>query len=117
MPLRNSVSKLEDLSINQIENILRNICLKSANYVSENFYDEKISRGHVVSSCLERVVHETQEKIALNTMHCKSLDWSFHISHFTTICPIIENPTFLLLLKIKGSSRGIFILDHILCPM
>lgn len=68
MPLRNSVSKLEDLSINQIENILRNICLKSANYVSENFYDEKISRGHVVSSCLERVVHETQEKIAMNTI-------------------------------------------------
>lgn len=69
MPLRNSVSKLEDLSINQIENILRNICLKSANYVSENFYDEKISRGHVVSSCLERVVHETQDLILTLTPH------------------------------------------------
>ena len=81
MPLRNSVSKLEDLSINQIENILCNICLKSANYVSENFYDEKISRGHVVSSCLERVVHETQEKIALNTnVKVQIGPFTFHIS-------------------------------------
>jgi len=69
MPLRKSVSKLEDLSINQIRSILRSVCLKSANYVSENFYDEKISRGHVFSTCLEQVISETQSTFVLDYLN------------------------------------------------
>ena len=57
MPLRKSVQSLECLAINQLDTIISSVCLKSASYISDNYYDDKITR-HNNNNQLDTVIQE-----------------------------------------------------------
>ena len=69
MPLRKSVQKLECLSINQLDGIIRNTVTQSADYISEKYYENKISKGNIVSVELDLVIKDLQQLLLILTPH------------------------------------------------
>ena len=69
MPLRKSVQKLECLSINQLDGIIRNIVTQSADFISEKYFEDKISRGNLVCVELDHVILDLQQLLLVLTPH------------------------------------------------
>ena len=67
MPLKKQVQRLECLALSQLDKILRRCCLQSAEFISENYFEDKICGVH--SSALETMIREVQGMLLVQTPH------------------------------------------------
>ena len=53
MPLRRSVTSLESLAINKLDLVIETVILRSAEYISEHYYRDKIRWAlHCIDWCV-----------------------------------------------------------------
>ena len=67
MPVKKQVQRLECLALCQLDKILKRCCLQLAEFISENYSEDKICGVH--SSALETMIGDVQRMLLVQTPH------------------------------------------------